>query len=329
MSRHHQGMIPNDKMLEVMNHFSDACRDGRARKMGYTTWRNLRKMINDPENLGGIWKVDWSSYMNFKGEAQMSLHLITPNGACDFNFDTDDWECDEGDFIDYFFATYNSLNYENTKENKTMNFNFDFGPCTNNDIKLSMYGIAVKNANGTYVAYDKTKGDIIDVDIFSFEGGKYCYKIPVAVNDVKVGDVIIHNRKPLVVVGNDGDIIAVDVAAGEKKTVLPTKNVFNFNFITKVVSIVDSLGGTPTTDNPFGNMLPLFLLNDGNMDNDALIMMALCGGGSMDAITKNPMMFYLLMGKDGKMNDMLLPLMMMNGGLGALAPANGKTENRK
>lgn len=328
MGRQYQGTISNAKMLEVMNQFSEECRAGRMKKLDYDTWRNLYKAINEPENLGGLWEVGWSSYMDSNDEALISLHLITPNGAHSFDFH-DVWEYDEGNFIDCFFATYNLLNYKNTKENKTMNFNFDFGSCTNNDIKLSIYGIAVKNANGTYVAYDKTKGDIIDVDIFSFEGGKYCYKIPVAVSDVKVGDVIIHNRKPLVVVGNDGDIVAVDVAAGEKKTVLPTKNVFNFNFITKVVSIVDSLGGTPTTDNPFGNMLPLFLLNDGKMDNDALVMMALCGGGSMDAITKNPMMFYLLMGKDGKMNDMLLPLMMMNGGLGALAPANGKTENRK
>ena len=35
------------------------------------------------------------------------------------------------------------------KEEKKMSmFNFDFGPCTNNDVRLSMYGLAIRNTAG-------------------------------------------------------------------------------------------------------------------------------------------------------------------------------------
>jgi hypothetical protein len=85
----------------------------------------------------------------------------------------------------------------NGKENDSMNLfkNFDFGSCENDNVKMSMYGIAVKNANGTWVSYDAKNGNIIDVDILNFNA-KYLYKMPVAIKDIKAGDVVIHNRVP-------------------------------------------------------------------------------------------------------------------------------------
>ena len=207
------------------------------------------------------------------------------------------------------------------KENDKMKFgNFDFGPCANDNVRMSMYGIAIKNAAGTYVSYDAANGEIIDVDVFNFDGGKYMFKLPVAIKDVKVGDVIIHNRTPMFVVGfaeNTGDLIAVDIRAGEKKTIMPMRNMFHFDFVTKIVSLFDMNGVTqPSSDMPFGNMLPLMMMSDDNKDmdmKDILMMSMLANGGNMSNM--NPMLLYFLAfdEADGtSMKDKLLPMMLLS-----------------
>ena len=207
------------------------------------------------------------------------------------------------------------------KENDKMKFgNFDFGPCANDNVRMSMYGIAIKNAAGTYVSYDAASGEIIDVDVFNFDGGKYMFKLPVAIKDVKVGDVIIHNRTPMFVVGfaeNTGDLIAVDIRAGEKKTIMPMRNMFHFDFVTKIVSLFDMNGMTqPSSDMPFGNMLPLMMMSDDNKDmdmKDILMMSMLANGGNMSNM--NPMLLYFLAfdEADGtSMKDKLLPIMLLS-----------------
>ena len=207
------------------------------------------------------------------------------------------------------------------KENDKMKFgNFDFGPCTNDNVRMSMYGIAIKNAAGTYVSYDAANGEIIDVDVFNFDGGKYMFKLPVAIKDVKVGDVIIHNRTPMFVVGfaeNTGDLIAVDIRAGEKKTIMPMRNMFHFDFVTKIVSLFDMNGVTqPSSDMPFGNMLPLMMMSDDNKDmdmKDILMMSMLANGGNMSNM--NPMLLYFLASDEAdgtSMKDKLLPMMLLS-----------------
>lgn len=213
---------------------------------------------------------------------------------------------DVEDIIDE--ATGNSI--KNRKENNNMDLikNFDFGSCKNDNVKVSMYGIAVKNAAGTWVSYDSKTGDIIDVDILNFDG-KYLYKMPVAIKDVAVGDTVIHNRKPVFVTKVDGGkILAIDPAAGEEKVIILTKNMFGFDFVTKVVNLFSGFMNGATADSPFGNMLPLMLMSEGKTD-DMLPLMFLMNGGKMDMT--NPMMLYFLM-KDKGGNDMLPFLMMSN-----------------
>ena len=207
------------------------------------------------------------------------------------------------------------------KENDKMKFgNFDFGPCANDNVRMSMYGIAIKNAAGTYVSYDAANGEIIDVDVFNFDGGKYMFKLPVAIKDVKVGDVIIHNRTPMFVVGfaeNTGDLIAVDIRAGEKKTIMPMRNMLYLDFVPKIVSLFDMNGMTqPSSDMPFGNMLPLMMMSDDNKDmdmKDILIMSMLANGGNMSNM--NPMLLYFLASDEAdgtSMKDKLLPMMLLS-----------------
>ena len=211
----------------------------------------------------------------------------------------------------------NCKNYEKKdneeKENKMKGFNFDFGKITNDSIRMSMYGMAVKNMSGVWTAYDKGTGDLMDVDVFNFDGSNFLFKMPVAIKDIAVGDVVIHARKPMFVISKTeaGDLIAIDPVAGEKKTIMPSKNMFGFNFATKVVSLFDNLmGQTPTSENPFGNMWMLMLM-DGKSDlKDIMISMMLINQASGSTNTFNPMMLMLMSNDD--MKDMAIPLMLMN-----------------
>lgn len=212
----------------------------------------------------------------------------------------------------------NCKNYEKKdneeKENKMKGFNFDFGKITNDSIRMSMYGMAVKNTSGVWTAYDKSTGDLMDVDVFNFDGSNFLFKMPVAIKDIAVGDVIIHARKPMFVVSKieAGDLVAIDPVAGEKKTIMPTRSPFGFNFCTKIISLFDSLmptTETPSVDNPFGSLWMFALLDNKQDTKDILPMMLMMNGANMGSM--NPMMWMLMMDNDGSTKDNLLPLMML------------------
>lgn len=213
----------------------------------------------------------------------------------------------------------NCKNYEKKdneeKENKMKGFNFDFGKITNDSIRMSMYGMAVKNTSGVWTAYDKSTGDLMDVDVFNFDGSNFLFKMPVAIKDIAVGDVVIHARKPMFVISKTeaGDLVAVDPVAGEKKTIMPTRSPFGFNFCTKIISLFDNLMGNseaPSADNPFGSLWMLMLM-DGKSDmKDMLIPMMLMNQANGSTNAFNPMMLMLM--NDSDMKDLALPLMLMN-----------------
>lgn len=212
----------------------------------------------------------------------------------------------------------NCKNYEKKdneeKENKMKGFNFDFGKITNDSIRMSMYGMAVKNTSGVWTAYDKSTGDLMDVDVFNFDGSNFLFKMPVAIKDIAVGDVIIHARKPMFVVSKTeaGDLVAIDPVAGEKKTIMPTRSPFGFNFCTKIISLFDSLmptTETPSVDNPFGSLWMFALLDNKQDTKDILPMMLMMNGANMGSM--NPMMWMLMMDNDGSTKDNLLPLMIL------------------
>ena len=209
---------------------------------------------------------------------------------------------------------YENTTTNNKKENSVMKFNFDFGPVNSSMVRMSLYGLAVKNKAGTWVSYDAKAGDIMDVDILNFDGAKFLYKMPVATKDIAVGDVVIHNGIPMFVIGiatNDAYITAVDPINGERKDIMLPKSPFGFNFATKVVNFLGNLNSGATSDNPFGNLgLMLMLSEDGNGVKDMLPLMLMANGGSVDM--SNPLMMYALMSGDGKMGDMLPFMLMMN-----------------
>lgn len=186
------------------------------------------------------------------------------------------------------FSVGDDTTYATKKEenNNMMNFNFDFGPINSNDkVSYSLYGMAIKNADGKFVCL--RDGDIVDVSGFTFDDmAKFLYKIPVAIKDIATGDIVIHNKKPCFVQGfaeNSGNPVVIDIYNGEEKTILPTKNMFGFDFVTKIVPLFDFAQGKADKDNPFGNLMPLMMMQSmngcGNDDMSKFFMMSMMMGG--------------------------------------------------
>ena len=187
------------------------------------------------------------------------------------------------------------------------------------DVKVCHLGVAVKNSEGVYVAYDKTSGSIVDVGIASVDSDSFLYQIPVQTKDIAVNDCILHNGVPCVVIAKN-PIKAINLINGTEDTVKITTNMFGFNFVTKVVSMMDLAGFTGGTDNGMASMLPLLMLSEGNSDSNndtvkTMLMMQMMqqnnGQQTNNNMFGNPMMLALLAG-DGKMDTgMLLAMSMM------------------
>jgi hypothetical protein len=215
----------------------------------------------------------------------------------------------------------------NNKGEDTMNIfgNFDFGQVKNTqEFKMTLKGIAYLSTNGatektserTYVQYDPTTAQIEDVTPFiisDMDATEFLFKIPVALKDVKAGDIIYDNGVPVFVRKVDkNELEVVSPRSKTVRTILPAKNAFGFNFVTKLVNLMDNFNvmGGANAENPFGNILPLMLLT-GNSSSSSLkdmLPFMLIGGGAVDM--SNPMMMYFLLKDDS--GDNLLPLVMMS-----------------
>lgn len=284
----------------------------RACQEGLQTFSN--SISNVTENISGL-KDAWEQYSKTYKVVDISStetgysSYYQPN-SISLEVKQDNFYIDKktiNEIIDE--ATGASIKNNKEKDNMSNLFkNFEFGSCENDNVKMSMFGVAVKNPAGTWVAYDTKSDNVIDVDILNFSA-KYLYKMPVALKDVKVGDTVIHNCKPIFVTAiEDNRVIGIDPSAGEEKAILPTTNMFGFNFITKIVNLFGDLSAGVSADSPFGNTLPLMMLADGKND-DMLPLLFMMNGGQVDM--SNPMMMYFLM-KDGKAGNDMLPFLMMS-----------------
>lgn len=352
VSRH----VSYEDFMWLFNLFGDDVRSGYRKPLPYNEYRPLKKALEAMRDKDENHIIDMIVDYNTKTH---EVVVFTDNDIFHFSVDGDSFGAylfDELHFLDDLYekevwenpyyprvelAKENdkiaekikkNINTDlcgsvNKKEKNVMKFNFDFGPVTGNDVRMSLYGLAVKNKSGTYVSYDAKSGDIMDVDILNFEGAKFLYKMPVAIKDIAIGDVIVHHRVPMFVVAiavNGAYVTAVDPIAGERKEVMLTKSPFGFNFVTKVVNLLgNTLNSTASAENPFGNLgLMMMLSEDGNGVKDMLPLMLMTNGGNIDM--SNPLMLYALMGNDGKMSDMLPFMFMMNANKPAV-PSHGCT----
>ena len=214
------------------------------------------------------------------------------------------------------------INTEKKKEKtmfESMMKNLRFGKA--DDAKMSIYGPALREAvsGDTWIAFDKSKEQWIDVpweailDIPLLE-------MPVAKNDIQIGDFIFHAGVGWVRVIDFDDemnyfIEAEDPSNHEIIKILPTRNMFGFDFYTKLIVPFDmgaTFGGA-SASNPFGMLPMLMMMSDknksGSGDNSILMAMMMMQNGGMD-FASNPMMLYALLGDKGSDNSMLMAMLM-------------------
>ena len=214
------------------------------------------------------------------------------------------------------------INTEKKKEKtmfESMMKNLHFGMADN--AKMSIYGPALREAvsGDTWIAFDKSKEQWIDVpweailDIPLLE-------MPVAKNDIQIGDFIFHAGTGWVRVIDFDDemnyfIEAEDPSNHEIIKILPTRNMFGFDFYTKLIVPFDmgaTFGGA-SASNPFGMLPMLMMMSDknksGSGDNSMLMAMMMMQNGGMD-FASNPMMLYALMGDKDSDNSMLMAMLM-------------------
>lgn len=208
---------------------------------------------------------------------------------------------------------------EKEKESK-MDFskmlNIDFGkvlPTT--ELKPSIYGVAVRGFDNRYRAYDKINDKVMDVTGMTFDTDML-FKIPVAVSQVRVGDVVINagNYVTVTNVHPDGTFTVVDPKASEQKIAIPAKNMFGFDFVTKIIYPFENMV-QPSDDNPFGlNPMAMMMLSDGtDMDVSTILALSMMNGNS-GMMDQNMLIPLMLMGngKSGNKDSLILAMAMMN-----------------
>lgn len=208
---------------------------------------------------------------------------------------------------------------EKEKESK-MDFskilNIDFGKVPHTaELKPSIYGVAVLGFDNRYRAYDKINDKVMDVTGMTFDTDML-FKIPVAVSQVRVGDVII-NASNYVTVTNvhpDGTFTVVDPKASEQKIAIPAKNMFGFDFVTKIMYPFENMV-QPSDDNPFGlNPMTMMMLSDGaDMDMSTILALSMMNGNS-GMMDQNMLIPLMLMGnsKGDNKDSLILAMAMMN-----------------
>ena len=193
---------------------------------------------------------------------------------------------------------------------KTNNlFNFDFGPVSDNQFRLSPYGLAVNTKDNGWISYNKQTEEIFNVEIINFDASKLIYRIPVALSEIAVGDILIHASKPVFVKSINKEAKTVSVINYADATVVdivPIKSPFGFNFFTKVQALIDFNNENANADNPFGNLLPFLMLGD-NKEFDPMLFLFM---NKDNDFSKNPLILYFLMNENKDSN--ILPFLMMN-----------------
>ena len=112
--------------------------------------------------------------------------------------------------------------------------------------------------------------------------------MPAAIKDLRAGDMVLHRGKPMYVqsVEEDG-IHCIDILNSEAKVVVPVTNMFGFNFVTKVVSLMNFNAAQPSAENPFGNLMPFMMMSSvmgDDSDNDFSKMMMMGGSNPFTAM---------------------------------------------
>ena len=246
------------------------------------------------------------NFMEDKWETMVRNTPVTSSASIEINKESSERERVE---IQAFKKRFEELRdrVENSRRKNSMNnifknINIQFGEIKTDQIKYSFNGIAFKNADGTYSTYDINTNTLTNVSDLIMDIPMYV--MPAAIKDIKTGDIVIHKGIVYVIkeIVND-NFTAIQPNAGTMTTLIPEKSIFGFDYISRVVNIFAF--SNANAENPFGNMLPFFMMNkESNNDTLALMMMM---QGNQDF---NKILPFMLMGKEDI--DPMTMMLLMN-----------------
>lgn len=205
-----------------------------------------------------------------------------------------------------YFADANSQSIKNEEKNNMFNKmfkNLKFGKLSSGTIKYSFNGIAFQSSDGSYVTFND---DLTFTNVNDMVMDIPVYVMPVAANQIEIGDIIIQNEQPVMIREiSSNEIKVIKPFSREIVSIVPEKSIFGFDYYSKVLNVFEGLGSAADQGNPFGNMLPFLMMSEGkeNQSNSDMMMMMALMDGNLDM--SNPMMMMALMG------DKIDPMMMM------------------
>ena len=201
----------------------------------------------------------------------------------------------------------NDVKKENASMRNMFGIDFDFGKVPAGKFKMSFMGLAFATGNGRYAVYNIEENEFTDVTEMTMDIDGMIMQMPVAAKDVAVGDIIKHKDSYVIVKGGteNGCITAVDPYRSEEVNIIPTKSIFGYNFVIKVINIFGNMFDkstiAPSEDSPFGNIAPFIMMSamsdDNNDDNKMmkmLLMSQMMNGQSGIDFSKNPIMMFML-----------------------------------
>lgn len=268
-------VINSSHLKDILDKYTEACSYRGKQKVDYQSWRTMVKLTNIPNE----YEVN---FVQKPGLDVPALQFVTSDGFASHVVINKDFMQFLQERVDIKMTTRN---------NSIMNMNFDFGPISDG-VAISPYGLAIRAADGKWLTYNPANHQTVDVTGFIFNFKGMIYKMPVAISAIAVGDLIVHQRKPMYVTDvTDNNIEVVDILSSEAKKIIPVTNMFGFNFITKITSIINLGTTTPSPEQPFGNIMPMIMAdmvfggNDedsafGNMDMSKLAMISMMTGNS-------------------------------------------------
>lgn len=260
--------------------------------------------------------INSSDYLDRKSTCIGYNDLTTTTTNIEADSISDRIEDEVGKYFNIKNGEYINIKNKERKDNnmfENLMKNVKFGKVT--DVFMSVYGPAFKSSNGEYISYDKNGESWIDVTGMTIDMPA-AYMIPVAKSDVEEGDFILHNNTWVRVIGVEENKIEVEkILEKEVVSIVPTKNLFGFDYYTKLVSFgLEGLVNSADENNPFGNFIPFLLMGDNSDLDDILPLMLMMNSkdGAPSMNFNDPLMLYILMG-DGKSNkfDKMLSLMLM------------------
>ena len=308
---------------KLLNSFSDACEKKIYKKIPYEQWRKLsrsdatwfliQEVIGPREDCREI-KVYIGYFQTRFFVPEEPVFECSAKHYDKYNNDFANFLCDHWNQFKPTKTKIENNIKENNDNMKTDNLiNFEFGPVSDTQFRISPYGIAVATNSNGWVSYNSKTEEVFNVDIINFDASKLIYKMPVAINDIKPGDILMHSARPVFVrkINDNGTVSVVNYANSTVVDILPIKSPFGFNFFTKICSLIDLNTVSADADNPFGNILPFLMFSNNDKNFDPMILLLFNKNFSFE--NNNPMLLYFLLNNDKRDKDSFLPFLFLNG----------------